>query len=79
MYNQGKSIPVSVTTIRRAVRASGFASFKPLIKLFVGEVNRPKRLKRAKALLGSADEWSCDLSKDESSFGVHGADKHARV
>lgn len=79
MYSQGMNNPVSVTTIRRAVRALGFASFKPWMKPFVGQGNRAKRLKWAKALLGSADEWWCDLFKDESSFGVHGADKHARV
>lgn len=45
MYNQGKSNSVSVTTIRRAVRALEYASFKPLIKPFVGQVKRPKRLK----------------------------------
>lgn len=78
-YNQGMNKPVSVSTVRRVIRALGVSSFKPMVKPFVGRANRIKRLKWARARQGWKDEWSSVLFTDESSFEVRGVDKHARV
>jgi len=64
------SRPVSVKTLRRAVKGLGLASCAPAKKPFVSDVNKEKRLKWGKQHESWTYHWAFVFFSDESSFLV---------